>query len=75
MTPEAANWLLRLQPSAVVLSTDSADPASLASPALEAAMGSKRLLRTDQLGTIEFTTDGTTLWAASQRHPEDLPGL
>lgn len=71
--PDTAQWLIDLAPSSMVLSSDSADPGSLPPPAFEAAFGAQRLLRTDHLGTIEFTTDGMRLWAVSQRQTRDLP--
>jgi beta-lactamase superfamily II metal-dependent hydrolase len=74
VTPQTAQWLVTLAPSLVVLSSDSADQTSLPSPALESVFAAERLLRTDQLGTIEIATDGTHLWAASERRPRDIPG-
>lgn len=74
VTPQTAQWLVTLAPSLVVLSSDSADQTSLPSPALELVFAAERLLRTDQLGTIEIATDGTHLWAASERRPRDIPG-
>ncbi len=74
VTPEMAQWLIGLTPSAIVISCDPVDPKSLPSPALEAAFGPDRLLRTDQLGAIEFATDGRSLWATSQRQTRALPG-
>jgi beta-lactamase superfamily II metal-dependent hydrolase len=75
ITPEAADWLRNLGPSTLVLSADPADPASLPPLPLQAAFGTVRTLRTDQLGTIQLTTDGLSLWAVSQRRPGHLPGF
>jgi competence protein ComEC len=74
VTPQAASALRALSPLAVVVSCDSADPESLPSSALQSAFGASRLLRTDQRGTVEFSTDGERLWGDSQRQVEDPPG-
>jgi competence protein ComEC len=74
VSPQTAEWMLRMVPMAVVVSSDSADGNSLPSPGLVDVFGDDRLLRTDQLGTIQFTTDGTQLWVTGQRQPSDLPG-
>jgi competence protein ComEC len=69
ITPPAE--LLRLNPRAVLLSVDPGQVPDRPSTALLEALDGRAVLRTDQLGWIELSTDGSRLWVIAQR---PLPG-
>ncbi len=63
-TPE---WLGKLQPEVAVLSVAAGDRDGLPDPETLEAVTGLSLLRTDQQGWIEFTTDGQQMWVEAAR--------
>jgi competence protein ComEC len=55
-------WLANLHPQVIVLSVKAADPNGLPDPEVLELAGDSNLLRTDQNGWIEISTDGQGLW-------------
>ncbi len=62
-----AEWLQKLQPEVVVLSVAAGDRDGLPDPETLEAVAGLSLLRTDQQGWIEFTTDGQQMWVEAAR--------
>jgi beta-lactamase superfamily II metal-dependent hydrolase len=56
-----------LRPQLVLLSVGAGDKSRLPSPETIAALQGYNLLRTDQNGWIELTTDGTQMWIEVER--------
>lgn len=55
-------WLANLHPQVIILSVKAADPNGLPDPEVLELAGDSNLLRTDQNGWIEISTDGQGLW-------------
>lgn len=60
-------WIARLQPQVVLLSVGAGDKDGLPSPETLQAVEGYTLLRTDQNGWIELTTDGEQMWVEAER--------
>lgn len=60
-------WLTRLQPRLTILSVSASDPHGLPDPDTLEALQYLQLLRTDQLGWIHISTDGTQMWVETER--------
>ena len=60
-------WIANLQPQVVLLSVEAGDPDNLPSPETLAAVAGYTLLRTDENGWIELTTDGKQMWVEVER--------
>jgi competence protein ComEC len=63
------SWIGNLNPRLTVLCVAPDDQDGLPSPALVAEMAGYSLLRTDQHGWIEITTDGQRMWIDVARFP------
>jgi competence protein ComEC len=63
-TPE---WIERLQPQVALLSVAPGDRDGLPDPEALEAVGGINLLRTDQHGWIELSTDGEQMWVEVER--------
>jgi beta-lactamase superfamily II metal-dependent hydrolase len=61
------DFLSFLHPQLVLLSVASADSTGLPSPETLNVLQGYNLLRTDQNGFIELTTDGTQMWVQVER--------
>ena len=57
----------QLRPQVVVLSVAAADRTGLPSPETIQALDGYNLVRTDQNGWIEITTDGKQMWVETER--------
>lgn len=68
-----ARWLASLQPASVVVPDNPGDPASQPSLDFVLVFDEDRILQSSELGTIEFSTDGVSLWSAAERSPVHLP--
>jgi competence protein ComEC len=55
-------WLQKIQPEMVVLSVAAGDRDGLPDPETLEALAGRNLLRTDEHGWIEITTDGEQMW-------------
>jgi beta-lactamase superfamily II metal-dependent hydrolase len=62
--PELIHWL---NPQLAAISVASADPSGLPSQQTIEALQGYNLLRTDQNGWIEITTDGKQMWVEVER--------
>jgi len=60
-------WIAKLHPQVVLLSVAAGDPRGLPSPETLAAVDGYPLLRTDQHGWINLSTDGEQLWVTVER--------
>jgi beta-lactamase superfamily II metal-dependent hydrolase len=60
-------WIDKLHPQMVLLSVAAGDPNGLPSPETLEAVGGYNLLRTDQNGWIQLTTDGEHMWVQAER--------
>lgn len=60
-------WIQRWKPQLVLLSVASGDPEGLPHPEVVQALGGLPLLRTDQRGWIELSTDGEQMWVETAR--------
>ena len=61
------DWIDDLAPQIVLLSVAAGDLEGLPSPETLQAIEGYNLLRTDQNGWIELTTDGEHLWVEAER--------
>ncbi len=59
-------WLANLKPQVTILSVAAADPNGLPSNDVINEVQSSNLLRTDQLGWIDLSTDGNQLWITTE---------
>ncbi|HSB65021.1 MAG TPA: ComEC/Rec2 family competence protein [Anaerolineales bacterium] len=62
-----AELITHLNPQVVLLSVSAADKSGLPSPETIQALGGYNLVRTDQSGWIEISTDGSQMWVAVER--------
>jgi competence protein ComEC len=62
-------WLAALRPQVVLLSVAVSNPLGLPSAETLQALDGYSLLRTDQHGWIELTTDGQQLWVTVEKSP------
>jgi beta-lactamase superfamily II metal-dependent hydrolase len=60
-------WIARWQPQVVLLSVGAGDKLGRPDPETLAAVEGYTLLRTDQNGWIELSTDGEQLWVEAER--------
>ncbi len=60
-------WIAKLQPQVVLLSVGAGDPDGRPSPETLDATSDYSLLRTDQNGWIELTTDGQQMWVEVEK--------
>jgi competence protein ComEC len=60
-------WLARLDPQLVLLSVGVTDSRGLPDPEVIQALEGYNLLRTDQNGWIELTTDGEQMWVEAEK--------
>ena len=60
-------WIAALQPRLAILSVAAGDPDGLPDPAVLAELAGTRLLRTDQNGWIEVSTDGSGMWVEVEK--------
>ena len=60
-------WITNLNPELVVLSVDAADQNGMPDGEVLKALKDYSLLRTDESGWIEITTDGTQMWVNVER--------
>jgi competence protein ComEC len=60
-------WFINLNPELVVLSVDAADQDGMPDGEVLKALKDYSLLRTDESGWIEVTTDGTQMWVNVER--------
>jgi competence protein ComEC len=60
-------WITNLNPELVVLSVDAADPNGMPDGEVLESVKGYELLRTDQNGWIEITTDGGQMWVNVER--------
>ncbi len=63
------DWILNLNPELVLLSVGAADINGLPDSEVLETLTDFELLRTDQHGWIEITTDGTRMWVNAERQP------
>lgn len=61
------DWIARLQPKVVLLSVAAGDNRNLPDPETLDAVKGYTLLRTDQNGWIELTTDGDEIWVEVEK--------
>lgn len=67
-------WLQNLNPELTVISVAAADRDGLPSPEILKALDGFTVLRTDQNGWIEVTTDGSQMWVTSEKQaPQTTP--
>ncbi len=64
-----SDWILNLNPELVLLSVGAADINGLPDSEVLETLTDFELLRTDQNGWIEITTDGTQMWVNVERQP------
>ena len=60
-------WIAKLHPQVVLLSVTAGDWSGLPSPETLETVQDYTLLRTDQNGWIEITTDGEQMWVEVER--------
>jgi len=60
-------WFVNLNPELVILSVDAADENGMPDGEVLKALKDYSLLRTDESGWIEITTDGTQMWVNVER--------
>lgn len=60
-------WIVNLNPELVVLSVDAADPNGMPDGEVLDALTGYSLLRTDESGWIEITTNGDQMWVNVER--------
>lgn len=60
-------WITNLQPQLAVLSVAAGDPNGLPDQAVLDDVQKVTLLRTDQNGWVEVSTDGTRLWVTKEK--------
>jgi beta-lactamase superfamily II metal-dependent hydrolase len=60
-------WIDRWQPQVVLLSVGAGDVKGLPDPETVQALEGYTVLRTDQDGWIELTTDGKQMWVEAER--------
>jgi len=60
-------WITNLNPELVVLSVDAADENGMPDGEVLETLNGFALLRTDENGWIEITTDGTQMWVNVER--------
>lgn len=60
-------WIANLRPQLVLLSVDAGNRDGLPSPETLAALQGYNLLRSDQNGWIEITTDGKQMWVSAEK--------
>ncbi len=60
-------WLANVHPQAAVLSVEAGDPDGLPDPSVLNALEGITLLRTDQNGWIDISTDGQGMWVEVER--------
>jgi hypothetical protein len=60
-------WIANLRPGVVLLSIAVGDPESLLAPETLEALEGYTLLRTDQNGWIQLSTDGEQMWVEVER--------
>src|SRR5689334_1202345 len=65
-------WIANLNPEIVELSVDAADQNGMPDSSVLESVKDYELLRTDQNGWIEITTDGTQMWVNVERKQEQL---
>ncbi|MFZ5882297.1 MAG: ComEC/Rec2 family competence protein [Chloroflexota bacterium] len=63
------DWIVNLNPALVVLSVAAADPNGMPDADTLEAVKDYALLRTDQNGWIEISTDGVQMWVNVERTP------
>jgi competence protein ComEC len=63
------DWIVNLNPGLVVLSVSAADPNGLPDSDVLETVKDYPLLRTDQNGWIEISTNGTQMWVNVERTP------
>ncbi|MBI4762667.1 MAG: ComEC/Rec2 family competence protein [Chloroflexi bacterium] len=63
------DWIVNLNPALVVLSVAAADPNGLPDSDTLEAVKDYAILRTDQNGWIEISTDGVQMWVNVERTP------
>jgi len=66
-TSTSPEFLALTDPQLVVISVGAGNPFGHPSPEMLARLDGRRVLRTDQSGTVEIATDGTRLWANAER--------
>ncbi len=62
-----ADWIGNLRPELVILSVAAGDPTGLPDQELVDSLRDTTLLRTDQNGWIEITTDGGRMWVTEEK--------
>jgi beta-lactamase superfamily II metal-dependent hydrolase len=60
-------WIVNLNPEVVELSVDAADQNGMPDSSVLESVKDYELLRTDQNGWIEITTDGQQMWVNVER--------
>ena len=66
-------WIVNLNPQLVVLSVSAADENGMPDGEVLETLKDYALLRTDQNGWIEVTTDGTQMWVDVERQSAETP--
>jgi len=61
------DWIINLNPELVILSVSAADENGMPDETVLEFVKDYTLLRTDQNGWIDITTDGTQMWVDVQR--------
>jgi beta-lactamase superfamily II metal-dependent hydrolase len=63
-------WIANLNPELILLSVSAADENGMPDPEVLESIKGYQLLRTDQNGWIEITTDGQRMWVNVERKSE-----
>ena len=66
-TSTSPEFLALADPQVVVISVGAGNPFGHPSPETLTRLDGRRVLRTDQSGTVEITTEGTRLWIIAER--------
>jgi beta-lactamase superfamily II metal-dependent hydrolase len=64
-------WITNLNPELVVLSVSAADQNGMPDREVLESLKDYQLLRTDQNGWVEITTDGERMWVSVERKVEE----
>ena len=67
-------WIANLHPQLIILSVAAGDKDGLPHQGTLDAIENYPVLRTDQNGWIEVTTDGAEMWIDVQKQPQDMEG-
>ncbi len=67
------DWIENLNPQLVVLSVAAGDPDGLPDQATLKALANRALLRTDQNGWVEVSSDGKQVWVEVEKQSVEVP--